>query len=247
MTRTIFRKAALLCTVALLGFSAGFAQNTNTNADKKKPESETLKREKKASDLDEALKELDNATDEAKRAMQDVDWENMAADLKAALKGVDVDMKKLNADLKKSLQELDVEKLRQGVETSIAKIDWDELKAELNRVAEIDLERVKNELAEANVELQNLKPKIEENLREVRQSLETAKAELSRYNLFVDDLERDGLINKKDYRIEHKDGRLLINGKPQPAGVYNKYRSFLEKNKTFTLKKKDADFKTDNE
>ena len=56
-------------------------------------------------------------------------------------------------------------------------------------------------------------------------------------------LEKDGLINKKQsYKIEHKEGQLLINGKLQPASVYDKYRSLLEKHKKLTIEKKDDDY-----
>ena len=62
----------------------------------------------------------------------------------------------------------------------------------------------------------------------------------------MDGLEKDGLINKKDgYTIKHKNGELIINGKVQPEGVYNKYRGFLEKHKTLTIEKSDNDFNID--
>jgi len=40
---------------------------------------------------------------------------------------------------------------------------------------------------------------------------------------------------------------LIVNGKKQPVEVYNKYRSFLEKHKKFTMKKADGDFNIDND
>ena len=70
-----------------------------------------------------------------------------------------------------------------------------------------------------------------------------AKIHLKELKAFEDGLEKDGLINKKEnYTIEHKDGQLLINGKVQPQAVYDKYRSFLEKNKKFKLEKDENDF-----
>ena len=78
--------------------------------------------------------------------------------------------------------------------------------------------------------------------------IEKAKVEMREYKSFVDGLEKDGLINKRDgYSIEHKNGELIINGKKQPADVYNKYRSFLEKHKKFNIKKTDDNFNINND
>ena len=79
--------------------------------------------------------------------------------------------------------------MRQDVEASVAKIDWDEIKAEMKKVQNVDMESVKKELEEVKVELKKLKPEIEENLREARQSIEKAKAELTAYKTFVNGLE----------------------------------------------------------
>jgi hypothetical protein len=96
--------------------------------------------------------------------------------------------------------------------------------------------------------MKNLKPKIEEELKKARVEIEKAKQELKEYKAFEEGLEKDGLINKKEnYTIEHKDGQLSINGKTQPQSVYNKYRSFLEKHKKFTLKKDDDNFELNND
>ena len=55
---------------------------------------------------------------------------------------------------------------------------------------------------------------------------------LKRIEQFLDDLEKDTLIDrKKFFTIEHQSGELMINGKRQPLGVYNKYRDILEKHK----------------
>ena len=45
--------------------------------------------------------------------------------------------------------------------------------------------------------------------------------------------------------MKHIDGVLEINGKKAADSVYNKYRSFLEKHKKFTIKKDSDDFDID--
>jgi len=85
-------------------------------------------------------------------------------------------------------------------------------------------------------ELKNIGPEIEKSLKDAKVEIEKAKVELKEYKGFVDGLEKDGLISKKDgYKVKHKDGELFINGKKQSSDVYNKYRSFLEKHKSFNI------------
>ncbi len=104
----------------------------------------------------------------------------------------------------------------------------------------------KTEFAQIENELKKMKPEIEKSMKEAKKSIEKAKVELKQYKGFVDGLEKDGLINKNDpYTIEHKDGTLKINGKTQPTSVYDKYKSFLEKHKAFSLKKDAEDFDLD--
>ena len=69
---------------------------------------------------------------------------------------------------------------------------------------------------------------------------------MKEYKEFVDGLEKDGLINKKEeYTIKHDNGELLINGKKASDATYKKYKSFLEKRKKFTIEKSADDFNID--
>ncbi|HEX5652902.1 MAG TPA: hypothetical protein VFX58_07505, partial [Chitinophagaceae bacterium] len=69
---------------------------------------------------------------------------------------------------------------------------------------------------------------------------------MKEYKEFVDGLDKDGLINKKEnYMIKHEDGVLTINGKKAADNVYSKYRSFLEKHKKFNIEKSEDDFDID--
>ena len=91
--------------------------------------------------------------------------------------------------------------------------------------------------------MKGIGPKIEKEMENAKASIEKAKAEMKEYKGFVDGLEKDGLINKKEgYTIQHKNGDLIINGKKQPVDVYNKYGGFLKKHEKFTIKKSDDDF-----
>ena len=109
-------------------------------------------------------------------------------------------------------------------------MDMEKLKMEL------DMDKMKVEMKNVEKELKNLGPEIEKSLKNAKVEIEKAKLELKEYKTFVDGLEKDGLINKKEgYTVKHKDSELFINGKKQPSNVYNKYRSFLEKHKSFNI------------
>ena len=74
-------------------------------------------------------------------------------------------------------------------------------------------------------------------------AIEKAKVEMKEYKSFVDGLEKDGLINKKEnYSIKYNDGKLIINDKEPTADTYKKYRSFLDKHKKFNIEKDNDDF-----
>jgi hypothetical protein len=60
---------------------------------------------------------------------------------------------------------------------------------------------------------------------------------LKEYEKFMEDLQTDGLIDrKKHFKIEHIKEELIINGNKQPAEVYNRYRSFFLKHRVASIK-----------
>lgn len=216
-------------------------------------------KEKKVKDLDEALAELERAdfqVDMEKmqadiaRAMKEIDGEKIKLDIEKAMK--DVDFAKIEAEVKASLakvdwenvkkeiasamKEVDLAKIEHEVQASLARVDWENMKKELEKVKEIDMKKLGEELKKLSAEMNELGPKLEVEMKKAKLELEKAKAELKEYKEFVDGLDNDGLISKKEgYSLEHKDGTLLINGKKAGEGVYNKYKSFLDKHPKFKL------------
>jgi hypothetical protein len=195
-------------------------------------------REGKVKDFDEAMQELEKAMQhlnaELKKPLPPIppiDAEKMRAEINKALK--DIDPEKMKAEMEKAMKEVDAEKIRAEVQASLAKVDMEKTRKELERMRDIELPKIEEEM-------KKMRPQIEKSLKEAKESIEKAKVEIQEYKEFESSLEKDGLINKKQYTIEHKNGVLTIDGKKQPEAVYNKYRSFLEKHKNFTLKK-DAD------
>jgi hypothetical protein len=140
------------------------------------------------------------------------------------------------------------------VHESLAKVDWEkmkkqmeEMKVQLDEVKKIDMSKLSEDMRKVEKEMKELGPKIEKEMEKAKVEMEKAKVEMKEYKSFVDGLEKDGLIDKKgNYTIQHRNGELIINGKKQPADVYNKYRSFLQRHKKFKMEKSDDDFNINN-
>ena len=211
------------------------------------------KKERKIRDLDEALaglelidinEHVEKALREVNAALKQLDAEKMKIDIEKSLK--EVEFEKIRLEVDKAMKEVDAAKIEQQVRESIAKIDFEKMQVELEKVKEIDLEKVDAELAKARKEIEKAGPQIEKELKKAQLEIEKAKVELKEYKTFVDGLSNDGLIDKKsNYTITHEDGKLIINGRQASAGTYNKYRTFLEKHKKFRIKKDLDDFDLD--
>ena len=212
------------------------------------------KADKKIRDLDDVLDELDRAelnvdmekvNEQLKEAMKQIDKAKIQMDVDKALK--EVDMEKIKGQMDKLTNEMDAAKIQKELKESLAAVDWEEMnqqiKEQIEEVKKIDMSKVDAEMKKLEIEMKGIGPKIEKEMANAKASIEKAKAEMKEYKGFVDGLEKDGLINKKEgYTIQHKNGDLIINGKKQPVDVYNKYGGFLKKHEKFTIKKSDDDF-----
>ena len=122
----------------------------------------------------------------------------------------------------------------------------EKIKEEMNKVKNMDLKKLDADMEKLGKEMKELGPKLEKEMQKAKVEIEKAKAELKEYKEFVNGLESDGQIHKKEgYTLKHKDGELYINGKKATEDVYNKYRKFLEKHKKFNIEKTDDDFDID--
>ena len=65
---------------------------------------------------------------------------------------------------------------------------------------------------------------------EAKEGIREAKKHIAELKAFVDELDKDGLIDKdKSYKIQIKNKKLFINGKEQSAEVNKKYSKYLDK------------------
>ena len=211
------------------------------------------KKEKKIRDLDDVLDEL-NAVDfkidmekmqkELNESMKKLDMKKMQLDMEKAMH--DVDFEKIQKEMAKAMKEFDAVKIQKEIEESMQKIEWDKMKMEFDKVKDIDMKKMQLDMEKMQAELSKIGPEIEKSLENAKVEIEKATVEMKEYKEFVDGLEKDGLINKKEeYTIKHDKGELFINGKKASDATYKKYRSFLDKRKKFTIEKSDDDFDID--
>jgi hypothetical protein len=194
----------------------------------------------------ELQKEISRAGIEAARAIKEIDFPKINAEINNSL--ANIDWPKIKIDVDGAMAKVDWPKIKIDVDGAMAKVDWDKLKISLDKLKDIDAPKMEQELKKLDIELKKINPEIQINLDKVRIEIDKAKTTLKEYKNFVDGLEKDGLINKNDdYTIKHTNGELIINGKTQSADVYNKYRNFLEKHKSLRIEKSSDDFSVDND
>ncbi|MBL0154167.1 MAG: hypothetical protein IPP93_12020 [Chitinophagaceae bacterium] len=240
------------------------------------PKTKSTEREKKIRDLDDVLdelnavdmeKELEKAKAEMKeamksfdkdkikfeldKAMQEIDVEKMKKELEKELSNVNLqeiklEMEKAMKEAQESLAKIDTKKIQEEINQSLKSINFDKLKEELEQVKKINLDQFDKQMEELKVQMDKIGPEIKESLESAKKEIEKAKAEMKEYKSFVDGLDQDGIISKKEeYEIVYKNNELTINGKPATKEVYSKYSNFLSKHKSFTIKKSADDFNID--
>ncbi len=193
--------------------------------------------DKKVTDVNKALKDLDQAE-------MNVNMEKVQKEISEAMKKIDkIDMEKIKTEIDKAMKDVDINKIQKEVQESVAKIDWQQIKSEMEKVKNINMDKLQDEMKEVQKQMEKMKPEIQKEMEKAKEQIEKAKENMTGYKELVDGLEKDGVINKKEeYSIKHKNGELIVNGKKVSDEEYNKYRSFLENHKTFTIEKNDADF-----
>jgi len=211
---------------------------------------------------DKKIRDLDDVIDELDRAEFKVDMEKVNEQLKEAMKQIDiakiqmevdkamreVNMDKIKAEIERATNEINSAKIDREVKESLASVDWEKMKKDMEELKNIDMSKLDADMKKLEIEMRGIGPKIENEMKNAKAGIEKAKAEMKEYKSFVDGLDKDGLINKKEsYTIQHKNGALIINGKKQPADVYNKYETFLKKHDKFTITKSDDKFNIDND
>jgi len=202
-------------------------------------------------DLDAAMKDLDIQLDKVGDEIKAVDWWKINKEINESLK--EIDFKKIEVDVTKALKDIDWEKISKDVKESIASVNWDEIssdirkaiteaqkeinveeiKKSLEEVKNINMDEIKKELEKVKVELEKTKVNIDvdvkKELDKAKEEIKKAKIEIADTKAMIDEMDKDGLIDKKsDFTIEVKDKTLYINGKKQSDDVKAKYSKYFK-------------------
>ncbi len=227
----------LALTVVIIAFSAfsqkgkpgkySFRKETNTT-NNDTPTPRLHDRYLNLNDLDKveaAMKKLDAQMEKLDEQMKQMDLSKVQKEVDEALQKVDFE--KIQQQIDESIKKMDYEKLKRNVRESVVSVEnFDKLKVQMER-AKDQLERQKENLALNN---NAVKVNIEKAMKNAKESMLNAREELRTLKEFTDQLEKDGLIDKrKDFRIEVRSGELYINGKKQTKEVNDKYRKYYKK------------------
>lgn len=191
-------------------------------------------RDYKVRDLDKAMNDLDKASIELDHEIK-TDLGKMEIDMKKAMEEIKkIDVDKIQAEIRKAMKE---------VELALRDIDYKVIDKEMAKVkAELKAEKFKH-----NIDLDKVRQEVEKGLDEARVGIATAKKHLSKIRAFVDELDRDGLIDKdKNYKIQVKSHKLYINGKAQSDEVNKKYSKYLDED-DYSISKDERDEDDDTE
>ena len=253
-----FLPIAMVACFSILLLSWGGQKQTHQQK-KEQSINDTLpknKADKKIRDLDDVLDDLDRAeinvdmdmvNEQLKEAMKQIDMAKIKMDVDKAMK--EVDMEKVNEQMKEAMKQVDMAKIKMDIDKAMKDVDMEKINEQMKEaMKQIDMTKLDADLKKLEIEMKGLGPKIEKEMENAKASIEKAKVEMKEYKSFVDGLEKDGLINKKEgYTIQHKNGELIINGKKQPDSIRDKYKSNFKKGNIKIKKERDSEEEEDDD
>jgi hypothetical protein len=196
----------------------------------------TDKDEPRVKDLDQAMKELEEAMKKLDIEMKKTDGAKIEKDIKEAMSKID--WKKIQDEIKASMDKIDWKKIHQDVEKAMKEAELQMKNIDMSRV-EAQMKELQEKLKdqELNIKIdgEKIRQQVEEGMKKAKAGIEKAKEEIKLMKDFTDELEKDGLINKKKgYKVQVKDGELYINGTKQSKETSDKYRKYYRKD-NFTI------------
>ena len=187
-----------------------------------------LNKKKLQDDLNASMKavqgkEIQRALEEAERSIEQAQKDvAQNSDLKQEK------MQEVQEALARALKDVDMKKIKAETETALAQVDVEKINAKIERIQQVDMQKMQRQL-------QQMEPKIQASIEKAHEDIEQAQKELTNYKNLIDALDKDGLIQKDDhYTIEYRKGELIINGTKQPDAIKERYRQFLN-GKNFKL------------
>jgi creatinine amidohydrolase/Fe(II)-dependent formamide hydrolase-like protein len=217
----------------------------------------TKSKSESAKQFSDTTKPGNNSAGKDEPGIKDLD--KVMKELEESMKKLEIEMKKfdgakLEKEIKESMSKVDWKKIQDEIKASMDKIDWKKIhgdvekamkEAELN-IKNIDMSKMEEKMKEMQEKLskeqlnikidgKKIRQQVEEGMKKAKVGMEKAREEIKNLQEFTDELEKDGLINKKKgYKIQVKDGELYINGTKQSKETSDKCRKYYRK-ENFTI------------
>lgn len=193
---------------------------------------------------------VDKITRDDEDAKVSFDRDDYSLELDNAIKSLAEATKELTNSLS-GVDKRDIEREIEDAKREIAKarkqmddVNWDEIRDAVNK----GLDEANRQLSDKNLRIE-INREIEEGLKEGERAIADARRQMKQrsiaiytddgnisipgqpdsYDEMLDEMEEDGLINrKKGFSIAKSHRRLTINGEVQPDRVYEKYERYLK-------------------
>lgn len=164
-------------------------------------------------------------------AMASINWNEINAEVKNVQKEVDnIDWDQINKDIEQATQDLSnvhVEEIKKEIDEAMKSCS-PEMKRKIHNEVEASLQRSRQEIAQARIEMRNAKKAQAYAYSYSNGSHHSSYSNSDNYNQMLDKMERDGLISRSEgFKIKVADGSLYINGEHQPENIYNKYSDYF--------------------
>ena len=195
-------------------------------------------------DLDQTIKK---SLEMAEKSMKEIDWNKISKEVEQSMKQIDmaklqmeidksmkaIDWEKIKAEINRSMKEIDMSKMKMDIEKEIhgalKNINTDELKKSMEEIKKINFDDLKKEMENLKKEMELNKDHLKLELDNAKLEMLKAKTGLSEIKEMTTEMEKDGLVNKKESNtIEYKNKELLINGKKQSPEMTEKYRKYFK-------------------
>jgi len=191
-------------------------------------------------------RDYDRVMEKSRRMYEDGDLQRKIAD---------EDLFRLKEELQRSFDHMDLPRRKMEIDEDETRDRWEKVQGEVERSMrrnQMDMELFDNAEMKRQMEMAKMRMKINSDVMRINKKqmekqmqmahvqMEKANVELKKFKKFLEDLRKDGLVQKgKPYEVEIKEGNLYINGKKVDQKLNDKYKnnpdykSYFEKDNHF--------------
>ena len=197
--------------------------------------------EKMHQDLELSLEKLntENIHEQVEKVLKNIDLQKIKIETDNELKKVD--WEKMQKELQKALEET-----KRTITDQLRSVDMQQIQRTLEKTQqELQLNegKMQEDMERAKAEIKkNLGKNFEKELEKAKEGINHATEELQGYKEMLNEMDKDGLLHAGGpYDVKYKNGNLFIDGKQQPENIANKYKHYFKQGNTRIKKGKDGD------